>query len=114
MSHTFRKTASKNNNECPHPRAVATGKPLHPYFTEPQKASWEADEQRSAPSTEGEVRHGKLICKVTSHCLSTPKCEHQAKLATGLTGPAFSYYASAFSLTSNHSKLQFHLFKSET
>lgn len=103
MSHTFWKTASKNDNECPHPRAVATGKPLHPYFTE-----------RSAPSTEGEIRHGKLICKVTSHCLSTPKCEHQAKLATGLTGPAFSFCASAFSLTSNHSKLQFHLFKSET
>lgn len=114
MSHTFWKTASRNNNECPHARAVATGKPLHSYFTEPQKASREAHEQRCAPSTEEEVRHRRLICKVKSHCLSTPKCEHQANLATALTGPAFSYHASAFSLISNHSKLQFHLFESET
>lgn len=69
----------------PHPHAVATGKTLHPYLTESQKASREADEQWHVQSTEEEVRHGRLTCRVKSHCFWTPKCKRQAKLATALS-----------------------------
>jgi hypothetical protein len=73
MPYTFWRKASTINSECPHPWAVATGKALHPYLTEPQEASQEAGEQcHVCKSQEAEELAESL----------SVKCKCQTKLAT--------------------------------
>lgn len=64
MSHTFWREASTNNSEGPRLCAVATGKALHPYLTEPPEASQEAEEQRCVCSVgQGKSREVKELAE---------------------------------------------------